>query len=141
MRGLSQHKSADLVTAPTVVTKSAQKARIEVVRELIYPVEFDPPELPQEVSVGVGAGIFPVTPAHPTTFEMRPTGVTLEVDPQVGPDSYTIDLSLAPEVVEFGVGATFGEDVVEFDGVSFAETSDVALGNLVDRTEVFLQES
>ena len=111
MRGLSQHKSADLVTAPTVVTKSAQKARIEVVRELIYPVEFDPPELPQEVSVGVGAGIFPVTPAHPTTFEMRPTGVTLEVDPQVGPDSYTIDLSLAPEVVEFDGFVNYGSEI------------------------------
>ncbi len=111
MRGLSQHRSADLVTAPTVVTKSAQKARIEVVRELIYPVEFDPPELPQEVSVGVDAGIFPVTPAHPTTFEMRPTGVTLEVDPQVGPDSYTIDLSLAPEVVEFDGFVNYGSEI------------------------------
>jgi general secretion pathway protein D len=111
MRGLSQHKSADLVTAPTVVTKSAQKAKIEVVRELIYPVEFDPPELPQEVTTGVGAGIFPVTPAHPTTFEMRPTGVTLEVDPQVGPDSYTIDLSLAPEVVEFDGFVNYGSEI------------------------------
>jgi len=61
--------------------------------------------------VGVDAGIFPVTPAHPTTFEMRPTGVTLEVDPQVGPDSYTIDLSLAPEVVEFDGFVNYGSEI------------------------------
>jgi general secretion pathway protein D len=111
MRGLSQHKAADLVTAPTVVTKSAQNARIEVIRELIYPVEFDPPELPQEVTVLSGGGVFPVTPAHPTTFETRNTGVTLEVNPQVGPDSYTIDLSLAPEVVEFDGFVNYGSEI------------------------------
>jgi general secretion pathway protein D len=111
MRGLSQHKSADLVTAPTIVTKSASKAKIEVVRELIYPVEFDPPELPQEVNTAAGGGVFPVTPAHPTTFQMRPTGVTLEVDPQVGPDNYTIELSLAPEVVEFDGFVNYGSEI------------------------------
>lgn len=111
MRGLSQHKAADLVTAPTVVTRSAQKATIEVIRELIYPVEFDPPELPQEVTVLSGGGVFPVTPAHPTQFETRNTGVTLEVNPQVGPDSYTIDLSLAPEVVEFDGFVNYGSEI------------------------------
>ena len=110
MRGLSQHKSIDLVTAPTVVTKSAQRAKVEVIRELIYPVEFDPPELPQEVGA-VQGGVFPVTPSHPTTFEMRPTGVTLEVDPQVGPDSYTIDLNLAPEIVEFDGFVNYGSPI------------------------------
>ena len=110
MRGLSQHKGADLVTAPTVVTKSAQKAKIEVFRELLYPVEFDPPELPQEVSSSQ-TGIFPVTPAHPTRFEMRGTGVTLEVDPLVGPDSYTIFLNLLPEVVEFDGFVNYGSEI------------------------------
>lgn len=111
LRGLSQHKAADLVTAPTVVTKSAQKATMEVIRELIYPIEFDPPELPQEVTVLSGGGVFPVTPAHPTTFETRHTGVTLEVNPQVGPDSYTIDLGLAPEVVEFDGFVNYGSEI------------------------------
>lgn len=111
MRGLNQHKAVDLMTAPTVVTKSAQAARIEVIRELIYPIEFDPPELPQEVTLLGGGGVFPVTPSHPTTFETRHTGVTLEVNPQVGPDSYTIDLSLAPEVVEFDGFVNYGSEI------------------------------
>ena len=112
MRGLSQKKSADLVTSPKVVTRSSRKAKVEVIRELIYPVEFDPPELPQEVTVlPGGGGVFPVTPSHPTTFEKRDTGVTLEVDPQVGPDSYTITLSLAPEVVEFDGFVNYGSEI------------------------------
>ena len=44
---------------------------------------------------------FPVTPTTPTSFTTRNTGVTLEVEPVVGPDGYTIDLSLVPQVVEF----------------------------------------
>jgi general secretion pathway protein D len=110
MRGLSQKKGADLVTAPRVVTRGGQRAKIEVIRELIYPVEFDPPELPQRVGVSEG-GFFPVTPSHPTTFEMRPTGVTLEVDPQPGPDNFQIDLTLAPEVVEFEGFVNYGSPI------------------------------
>ena len=42
-----------------------------------------------------------VTPSFPTVFTTRNLGVTLEVEPQVGSDGYTIELSLAPEVVDF----------------------------------------
>ena len=45
--------------------------------------------------------IQPVTPTTPTAFETRNTGVTLEVEPVVGPDGITIDLNLVPQVVEF----------------------------------------
>ena len=46
-------------------------------------------------------GTTPVTPTTPTAFETRNTGVTLEVEPVVGPDGVTIDLNLVPQVVEF----------------------------------------
>ena len=46
-------------------------------------------------------GSFPVTPTTPTAFETRNTGVTLEVEPAIGPDNFTIDLNLVPQVVEF----------------------------------------
>ena len=32
---------------------------------------------------------------------MRPVGVTLEVDPVVGADGFTLELNIAPEVTEF----------------------------------------
>lgn len=38
VRELSQKKGADLVTAPSVVTRDGQKATVEVVREFVYPV-------------------------------------------------------------------------------------------------------
>ena len=54
---------------------------------------------------------FPVTPANPTAFEMRPVGVTLEVDPVVGADGYTIELNIAPEVVEFEGFINYGSPI------------------------------
>lgn len=122
LRAISQHAGSDLMSAPSVVARSGQRAKIEVIREFIYPSEYDPPEIPQEFGAindtsGVGLGgsssvnSFPVTPANPAAFETRNVGVTLEVDPQIGPDGYTIDLNLSPEVVEFEGFINYGSPI------------------------------
>jgi general secretion pathway protein D len=52
-----------------------------------------------------------VTPTTPTAFETRNTGVTLEVEPVVGPDGITIDLNLVPQVVEFEGFINYGSPI------------------------------
>ena len=52
-----------------------------------------------------------VTPSTPTAFETRNLGVTLEVEPIIGPDGYTIDLNLSPEVVEFDGFINYGSPI------------------------------
>ncbi|WP_346188411.1 Amuc_1098 family type IV pilus outer membrane protein [Rubritalea halochordaticola] len=135
MRGLSQKKGADVMTAPSIVSRSGEKATIEIIREFIYPTEYEPPELPNQVGVGgglgqdgglQGGGIFPVTPATPTAFETRNTGVTLEVEPTLGEDGYTIDLRFAPEIVEFEGFINYGSPI--------QTTAQDALGNPVTIT-------
>ena len=130
IRALNQKKGVDLLSAPRVTTKSGQRAVIEVIREFKYPTEFDPPQIPQNVgsgfnnggggsinpftgllSGGSSQGSFPVTPTTPTAFEVRNTGVTLEVEPVVGPDEYTIDLNLVPQVVEFEGFINYGSPI------------------------------
>lgn len=121
IRALSQRKGVDLLSAPSVMARSGQRAKIEVIREFIYPTEYDPPEIPNQFggtatlgglpgAVTTGGG-FPVTPATPTAFETRNTGVTLEVDPVLGADEFTIDLNLAPEVVEFDGFINYGSPI------------------------------
>ena len=113
LRALNQSKGVDLVSAPRVTTKSGQRATIEIVREFRYPSEYDLPQVTQSPG-----GIYtPATPTSPTAFEMRPTGITLEVEPTVGPDGYTIDLVLAPRVVEFDGFINYGSPI--FANVSF----------------------
>jgi len=120
LRALDQKKGVDLLDAPRVTTKSGQRAVIEIVREFRYPTEFDPPQIPQNFggggsSGGLGAAptisVFPVTPTTPTAFETRNTGVTLEVEPTVGADNYTIDLNLVPQVVEFEGFINYGSPI------------------------------
>jgi general secretion pathway protein D len=122
VRALNQKKGVDLMSAPSVTTKGGQRATIEVIREFIYPTEFDPPQIPQQFGGNAGGtsniltgassqGSFPVTPTTPTAFEMKPIGVRMEVDPVVGPDGYTIDLTLAPEVTEFEGFINYGSPI------------------------------
>ena len=125
MRGLNQKKGIDLLSAPRVTTKSGQRAQIEVIREFKYPTEFSPPQIPQTVGAagaaggavagvaggGGGGGSFPVTPTTPTAFEKRDVGVTLEVEPTIGPDGYSIDMQLAPQVVEFEGFINYGSPI------------------------------
>jgi general secretion pathway protein D len=122
MRGLAQKKGTDLMTAPSVTARSGQKATIEIIREFIYPTEYEPPELPNSVGAtgggffgggvgGGGGGSFPVTPATPTSFETRNTGVTLEIEPTIGANDFVIDLRFVPEIVEFEGFINYGSPI------------------------------
>jgi general secretion pathway protein D len=120
VRALNQMKGVDLLSSPKVTTKSGQRAVIEIIREFKYPVEFDPPQVPNEIGGSFTSGVpaggaaapsIVVTPTTPTQFETRNTGVTLEVEPTVGPDGYTIDLNLVPQVVEFEGFVNYGSPI------------------------------
>ena len=96
LQALSQHGGTDLLSAPRVTTRSGVNAQIQVVKEIIYPTEFSvtQPSVNSEGLVTMG----PIS--EPGTFQTRETGVILNVTPTVGPDGYTIDLVMAPEVAE-----------------------------------------
>ena len=120
MRGLSQKKGTDLMTAPSITARSGEKALIEIIREFIYPTEYEPPELPNSIGGGIsggglglgsGGGSFPVTPATPTSFETRNTGVTLEIEPTIGGNDFVIDLRFAPDIVEFEGFVNYGSPI------------------------------
>ena len=121
IRALNQKKGVDLMSAPKVTTKSGRKAIVRVAREFPYPTEFSPPEPPPPnqatgLTVSPPNGTFVsqgvVTPSTPTAFETRNLGVTLEVEPIIGPDGYTIDLNLSPEVVEFDGFINYGSPIL-----------------------------
>jgi general secretion pathway protein D len=135
IRALNQKKGVDLMSAPKVTTKSGIKATIKIVREFPYPTEFTPAEVPEATGTGnnntqpslsisgnastlnqqnptIVSTTAGVTPTTPTTFANRDIGVTLEVEPQVGADNYTIDLSLSPQVVEFEGFVNYGSPVI-----------------------------
>lgn len=77
------------------------RMKIESVDELIYPTEYDPPEIPNSVTIqNVSSDLVPRTGATPTAFETRNVGVTVEVDPVLA-DTGLIHLQMSAEEVEF----------------------------------------
>ncbi|MBK1881585.1 hypothetical protein JIN85_04115 [Luteolibacter pohnpeiensis] len=122
MRGLAQKKNVDVMTKPSTITRSDQAAKIEVIREFPYPTEYEPPELPNTIESndvydgGVLTGtdtpsFIPVTPAHPTSFERKNVGVTLEVLPTVDAHKRNISVTLNPDVSEFEGFVNYGSPI------------------------------
>ncbi len=119
IRALNQKKGVDLMAAPKVTTKSGKKAIISISRIFPYPEGYDPPEIPTDSGTANSGGggtaaaqtVPIVTPSFPRDFTTRDLGVTLEVEPQVGSDGYTIELSLSPQVVDFDGFINYGSPI------------------------------
>lgn len=112
LRALSQKKGVDVNASPSITTKSGLKATAEVTREFIYPTEFDPPRLPQGGGIrGGGGGQQIATPTTPTAFEMRKTGVLVEVEPVISEDGRTIELTISPQLTEFEGFVNYGSPI------------------------------
>ncbi len=107
LQKVSQQKGVDVLSAPSVTTRNGQKAMIEVVREFIYPTEYDPPKHIAKDNT--------VIPTTPTAFEMRPVGVRLEVEPELLSGG-EIQLIVTPEITEFEGFIDYGAPVTREDG-------------------------
>jgi len=110
LRALDQLKGTDLLADQHVVVRPGQVARIEQVREFIYPTEYDPPEIPNDfgrlqvgnvIIIGPPPLTFPATPATPTAFETRNLGQTIEVEPTVAGDNLTVNLNVVLDFSDF----------------------------------------
>ena len=82
VRELAATGAAQLSEHHSVRTRSGQRCTVESVQEVRYATEFDPSN------------------AAPTAFEMRAVGFRAEIDPVLGADLLTIDLTLVPEMCE-----------------------------------------
>lgn len=119
LQALSQHGGTDLLSAPRVTTRSGVNAQIQVVKEIIYPTEFEVTEptisasttISSGGSVTGGGGLVTPPTVTPGSFETRETGVILNVTPTVGPDGYTIDLTMVPEVAELVEWIQYGSTI------------------------------
>jgi len=75
LRSLQRKKAYREKWTHSIVTRKGQNGKIEVIRDFVYPTEYDPPKLKQ-LNMNASGGIFPVTPATPTKFETMPLGFT-----------------------------------------------------------------
>ncbi len=114
MRGLDQKKGTDIMSQPSVVTRNGQSSSIFLVREFIFPTEYEPPELPNSTDdggLGGGGGSFPVTPATPTAFEKKDVGLTLEILPVADANKRFVEVTLNPTLTDFDGFVNYGSPI------------------------------
>ncbi|WP_193210622.1 hypothetical protein [Luteolibacter marinus] len=96
---------ATVVETMLCTGRSGEKTTAESIEEFIYPTEYEPGEIPNEIhttesgdkvkSDGRDHAIGPT----PTSFEVRNLGSTLEIEPTIGAGNQLIDLRMAPDIV------------------------------------------
>jgi len=127
MRGLNQKKGTDNLQRASLIARPGEKASLFNIRELMYPTEYEPPQIPQNVGGGngddnnnnvngnnnnQGANPFaPLTPSHPTSFEKRDVGWIFEVEPNVSEDRNYVDLKLNPSQTDFDGFVNYGSPI------------------------------
>jgi general secretion pathway protein D len=94
VHALDQSGFSNVLSAPKVTTLNNQQAQIEVVKEIIYPTEF---ELTPATTNDSG-NIVTQPVVTPASWNTRDVGIILNVTPSVGADKKTINLALKPEV-------------------------------------------
>lgn len=121
IRALSQMTGKDGLEESHVVVKPGQIAKIDNLREFIYPTEYDPPELPNELGfIPLGGNVrlvvdvveFPAVPAQPTAFETRGLGTSIEVEPTVAADNLTVSLNVTLDITDFRGFINYGEPIL-----------------------------
>ncbi|MGK0188014.1 MAG: general secretion pathway protein D, partial [Verrucomicrobiales bacterium] len=79
IKQLKRRRKFEIMSAPSVVSRQGQSAKVEIIREFIYPTEFDPPKIREvKKEFDTVSGSFPVTPATPTKFGKKDVGFTAE---------------------------------------------------------------
>ncbi|EDY19227.1 hypothetical protein CfE428DRAFT_3404 [Chthoniobacter flavus Ellin428] len=103
LQQMIEQGQATLVANLSVRGDTEQKMIAEEIREVRYPTEFTPPQIPQEIRLEKNAAYkdLPITGACPTAFETRNVGATLELEPKVSDDGQWIALGIAVQHVRF----------------------------------------
>jgi len=131
LRSINQLKDTTIANQPAVLTTQGLRSLIEVHRAFIYPTEYDPPEIPQTFNQGGGGGVifnpatglftfipgadppntFPVTPAHPTAFDVRNVGTRFEVEPIIDPNGFYVTLNMTVDFSQFEGFINYGTPI------------------------------
>jgi hypothetical protein len=112
---LAEEGKATVVETMLCTGRSGEKSMTESIKEFIYPTEYEPAELPNEIHTTAsgeklkGVSIDNATGPTPTSFETRNLGSTFEMEPTLSENGKIIDLRFAPDIVYHVGNETWAE--------------------------------
>jgi len=103
VRALVAKRNARIIETSILTVLPSHRATAESFAELIYPTEYEPPGLGcHPASESLTPTLNPsLRPGSSTAFETRNVGVSLEIEPTLNDNGRTVDLRLAPEILEY----------------------------------------
>ena len=99
-----------------------EAGKVEVIREFIYPVAFEPAQLDGEKS----PDHFPVTPVHPTKFETKNIGLVHDLRPRLLPNG-AIEIEMSHRTTQFHEFLNFGAPITHRQERRFGKAVTVVL--------------
>lgn len=132
LRDVNQQAGVEILSTPSVVTRGFQRAKIEVIREFIYPVSYEPPTIPE-----ADEDLPPVTPANPDAFEVERVGVTFDVEEILIHEDRSIEMEIRPRVVEHLGFLDFGQPILELSKGVLGKTKAVHISENKAEVPVF----
>lgn len=114
IRALERTAGSDLLSAPKILTRSGETARIHVGEVHWFPTAYD-----------VALERYSQPSLIPLDYVEEKTGVMLEVTPEFDPENGTINMKLAPEIRELAgfdeqhvgtIWPEFGDEALDLDG-------------------------
>lgn len=89
---------ASVLDQSWIITNTGQRAKAESVAEYIFPVQFDPPEVPQELAGPIDPAADIMTQVTPTAMDTLKLGAITEIDPIWLPERGWAKVNAAPEL-------------------------------------------
>ncbi|MDF1710787.1 MAG: hypothetical protein P1U90_01015 [Akkermansiaceae bacterium] len=91
---------AGILETMCVTALPGQSATTESISEFIYPTEYEPGELPNEINGEAVNGDHPIgSPPTPSAFDTKNTGSTFEVEAQIDANESIVELRFTPTLV------------------------------------------
>ena len=130
IKALERSAGSDLLSAPKILTKSGEMARIHVGEVHWFPTAYD-----------VELERYAPPALVPLNYEAERTGVMLEVTPELDPENGTINMKLSPEIRELAgfdeqhvstIWPEYGDETLDMNS---DKPADSALINFFTRRE------
>ena len=98
---------AEVLSSPKLMAKNGESATIRMVRQMYFPESWSDPE----VSTSCGSSVT-LKPSVPEFGDAKDVGVVFTATPTVSPNNYTINLELAPSVVDLVGWSDYSYEIV-----------------------------
>ncbi len=106
VNAIDQSERGEVLSAPKIIATSGVNASIEFAKQMYFPDTWNDPEVTSSNNT------YQYTPPYPDFGDETSVGITFSVTPYVSSNNHTIELTLAPKILDLVGWTTYTYDIV-----------------------------